>query len=128
MTAFMKEGNPRAKQGEIHVLAMRALRPSERSISVSAVQTSDPLMVPRWKAFHTCLTHLLLVLLYYMPVMVAYVLGNLRLVGNVDLFTAILTISVTIPPMLNPIIYSLKTDELRDKIVKLLGKTKVANG
>ncbi|RXN07559.1 odorant receptor [Labeo rohita] len=82
----------------------------------------------RWKAFHTCLTHLLLVLLYYMPVLVAYVLGNLRLVGNVDLFTAILTISVTIPPMVNPIIYSLKTDELRDKIVKLLGKTKVANG
>lgn len=80
----------------------------------------------RWKAFHTCLTHLLLVLLYYIPIMVAYVLGNLRLVQNVDLLTSILTVSVTIPPMLNPIIYSLKTDELRDKIVKLLGKPNVA--
>ncbi|KAL1260962.1 hypothetical protein QQF64_008789 [Cirrhinus molitorella] len=80
----------------------------------------------RWKAFHTCFTHLLLVLLYYMPVILAYILGNLRLVQNVDLFTAILTVSVTIPPMLNPIIYSLKTDELRDKVVKLLGKPKVA--
>ncbi len=59
--------------------------------------------------------------------MVAYVLGNLRLVQNVDLLTSILTVSVTIPPMLNPIIYSLKTDELKiDKIVKLLGKPKVA--
>uniref|UniRef100_A0A673J1G5 Odorant receptor, family D, subfamily 107, member 1 n=1 Tax=Sinocyclocheilus rhinocerous TaxID=307959 RepID=A0A673J1G5_9TELE len=67
-------------------------------------------------AFHTCLTHLLLVLLYYIPVMLAYVLGNLP----------ILTVSVTLPPMLNPIIYSLKTDELRDKIIKLLGKPKVA--
>uniref|UniRef100_A0A8C2JB86 Olfactory receptor 10A6-like n=1 Tax=Cyprinus carpio TaxID=7962 RepID=A0A8C2JB86_CYPCA len=80
----------------------------------------------RRKAFHTCFTHLLLVLLYYMPVIVAYVLGNLRLVPNVDLLTSVLTISVTIPPMLNPIIYSLKTDELRDKIFKLLRKPKVA--
>uniref|UniRef100_A0A672MIB8 Odorant receptor, family D, subfamily 107, member 1 n=1 Tax=Sinocyclocheilus grahami TaxID=75366 RepID=A0A672MIB8_SINGR len=80
----------------------------------------------RWKAFHTCLTHLMLVLLFYMPVILAYKLGNLRLVQNSDLFTAILTVSVTLPPMLNPIIYSLKTDELRDKIVKLLGKPKVA--
>uniref|UniRef100_A0A673J1B3 Odorant receptor, family D, subfamily 107, member 1 n=1 Tax=Sinocyclocheilus rhinocerous TaxID=307959 RepID=A0A673J1B3_9TELE len=58
-------------------------------------------------AFHTCLTHLLLVLLYYIPVMLAYVLGNLRLIQNFDLYTAVLTVSVTIPPMLNPIIYNL---------------------
>ncbi|TRY54131.1 hypothetical protein DNTS_031173 [Danionella cerebrum] len=81
----------------------------------------------RWKAFHTCLTHMLLVLLYYLPIILAYVLGNLRLVQNVDVFTAILTVSVTVPPMLNPIIYSLKTDELRERIVKLLGKSKVGH-
>uniref|UniRef100_A0A671L061 Odorant receptor, family D, subfamily 107, member 1 n=1 Tax=Sinocyclocheilus anshuiensis TaxID=1608454 RepID=A0A671L061_9TELE len=79
-----------------------------------------------WKAFHTCLTHLLLVLLYYTVHILAYILGNLRLIQNFDLYTAVLTVSVTISPMLNPIIYSLKTDELRDKIVKLLGKPKVA--
>lgn len=32
----------------------------------------------RWKAFHTCLTHLLLVLVYYLPVILAYVLGKHR--------------------------------------------------
>ncbi|KAI7801027.1 odorant receptor 107-1 [Triplophysa rosa] len=80
----------------------------------------------RWKAFHTCLNHLLLVLIYYIPVILAYVLGNLRLVQNVDVFTAVLTVSVTLPPMLNPIIYSLKTDELRDKLVKMLRKPKVS--
>ncbi|XP_045068739.1 olfactory receptor 1L4-like [Coregonus clupeaformis] len=79
----------------------------------------------RGKAFHTCLTHLLLVLVYYLPVILAYVLGNLRLVQSSDLLTAILTVSVTLPPMLNPIIYSLKTEELREKIVKLFIKTKV---
>ncbi|XP_051962546.1 odorant receptor 107-1 [Xyrauchen texanus] len=80
----------------------------------------------RWKAFQTCLTHLLLVLLYYIPVILTYVLGNLRLVQYLELFTAVLTVSVTLPPMLNPIIYSLKTDELREKVVKFLGKPKVA--
>ncbi|XP_055752670.1 olfactory receptor 1L4-like [Salvelinus fontinalis] len=81
----------------------------------------------RWKAFHTCLTHLLLVLVYYLPVILAYVLGNLRLVQSSDLLTAILTVSVTLPPMLNPIIYSLKTEELREKITKLFVKTKVSS-
>ncbi|NP_571825.1 odorant receptor 107-1 [Danio rerio] len=80
----------------------------------------------RWKAFHTCLTHMMLVMLYYMPVIIAYVLGNLRLVQNVDLLTAILTVSVTVPAMLNPIIYSLKTDELKDRMVKLFRQSKVA--
>lgn len=80
----------------------------------------------RWKAFHTCLNHMLLVLVYYIPIIMAYVLGNLRLVLNVDVFTAVMTVSVTLPPMLNPIIYSLKTDELRDKLVKFFRKPKVA--
>ncbi|CAB1348188.1 unnamed protein product [Coregonus sp. 'balchen'] len=58
----------------------------------------------RGKAFHTCLTHLLLVLN-----MIIYC--NLRVVQSSDL----LTVSVTLPPMLNPIIHSLKTEELREK-------------
>ncbi|KAI4895429.1 hypothetical protein NFI96_007290 [Prochilodus magdalenae] len=79
----------------------------------------------RWKAFHTCLTHLSLVLIYYVPVILAYILGGLRLVQSKDLYTAILTVSVTLPPMLNPIIYSLKTEELREKVLKLLKHPKV---
>ncbi|XP_072547821.1 olfactory receptor 52K1-like [Salminus brasiliensis] len=81
----------------------------------------------RWKAFHTCLTHLVLVLIYYLPLILAYVLGNLRLVQSVDIFTAILTVSVTLPPMLNPIIYSLKTEELRDKLLKCIKPSKVVS-
>uniref|UniRef100_A0AAY5EEC3 G-protein coupled receptors family 1 profile domain-containing protein n=2 Tax=Electrophorus electricus TaxID=8005 RepID=A0AAY5EEC3_ELEEL len=80
----------------------------------------------RWKAFHTCLTHLLLVLIYYLPVILAYILGNLQLIQSIDMYTAILTIFVTLPPLLNPIIYSLKTEELRDKVLKFLITPKVA--
>ncbi|KAL4648523.1 olfactory receptor 10A2-like [Arapaima gigas] len=78
-----------------------------------------------WKAFHTCFTHLLLVLTYYLPVILAYLLGYARLAMSQDNLVAILTVSVTMPPMLNPIIYSLKTEELRAKIMKALGWQKV---
>ncbi|KAK1169524.1 olfactory receptor 52K1-like [Acipenser oxyrinchus oxyrinchus] len=80
----------------------------------------------RKKAFNTCFTHLLLVLIYYLPVILAYILGNLHLVRSPDLFTAILTVSVTLPPMLNPVIYSLKTEELSEKIMKLAGRHKTS--
>lgn len=71
----------------------------------------------RWKVFNTCLTHLILVLIYYLPVILAYILGNMKLVQLLDLFTAVLAVCVTLPAMLNPIIYSLKTEELKDKLV-----------
>ncbi|XP_041115997.1 olfactory receptor 52K1-like [Polyodon spathula] len=80
----------------------------------------------RKKAFNTCFTHMLLVLTYYLPVILAYILGNLRLVKSSDLFTAILTVSVALPPMLNPVIYSLKTEELSEKIMKLAGRHKTS--
>ncbi|MBN3308636.1 O52K1 protein, partial [Amia calva] len=80
----------------------------------------------RRKAFSTCFTHMLLVLIYYLPVILAYILGNLRLISSPDLLTAILTVSVTLPPMLNPIIYSLKTEELREKIMKLIRLHKIS--
>ncbi|XP_058270039.1 olfactory receptor 52K1-like [Hemibagrus wyckioides] len=79
-----------------------------------------------WKAFNTCLTHMILVLIYYMPVILAYILGNLRLVQSIDLFTAVLTVSSTLPAMLNPIIYSLKTEELQDKLLKFFKPQKVS--
>ncbi|XP_066535342.1 olfactory receptor 10A6-like [Hoplias malabaricus] len=79
----------------------------------------------RWKAFNTCLTHMVLVLIYYVPIILAYILGGLKLVQATDLYTAILTVSVTLPPMLNPIIYSLKTEELRGKVFTFIKPQKV---
>uniref|UniRef100_A0A3B1KA35 Odorant receptor, family 40, subfamily A, member 1 n=1 Tax=Astyanax mexicanus TaxID=7994 RepID=A0A3B1KA35_ASTMX len=56
----------------------------------------------RWKAFNTCVTHLALVFIYYLPVIMAYILGNLKLIQSKDLYTAVLTVCVTLPPMLKP--------------------------
>uniref|UniRef100_A0A3B1JW98 Odorant receptor, family 40, subfamily A, member 1 n=1 Tax=Astyanax mexicanus TaxID=7994 RepID=A0A3B1JW98_ASTMX len=80
----------------------------------------------RWKAFNTCVTHLALVFIYYLPVIMAYILGNLKLIQSKDLYTAVLTVCVTLPPMLNPIIYSLKTEELREKLIKFINSSKIS--
>ncbi|XP_028657071.2 olfactory receptor 1496-like [Erpetoichthys calabaricus] len=72
----------------------------------------------RQKAFKTCTSHIILVAMFYLPLAVIYVAAplvsfppNVRIVCN--------SLSATIPPMMNPIIYTLKTDEMMESIKKL---------
>ncbi|XP_069045796.1 olfactory receptor 52N1-like [Lepisosteus oculatus] len=65
----------------------------------------------RWKAFKTCMAHLALVAMYFIPILVTYMIGWSNVL--VDTNTRILntSLSMTLPPLLNPIIYTLKTEE-----------------
>ncbi|XP_028657073.1 olfactory receptor 1-like [Erpetoichthys calabaricus] len=76
----------------------------------------------RQKALKTCTSHIILVALFYTPLVVtylaAYAVGfhpNARILNN--------SLSTTIPPLLNPIIYTLKTEEVNESMKKLF-KTK----
>uniref|UniRef100_A0A8C4X574 Olfactory receptor 1509-like n=1 Tax=Erpetoichthys calabaricus TaxID=27687 RepID=A0A8C4X574_ERPCA len=69
----------------------------------------------RQKALKTCTSHILLVALFYTPLAVTYSATyvvsfhpNARILNN--------SLSATIPPLLNPIIYTLKTEEMMDAI------------
>uniref|UniRef100_A0A3Q3JPF0 G-protein coupled receptors family 1 profile domain-containing protein n=1 Tax=Monopterus albus TaxID=43700 RepID=A0A3Q3JPF0_MONAL len=71
----------------------------------------------RVKAFKTCTSHLSLVAIYFLPLMFtfalnAYIDANTRLIN--------MSLSTVIPPMLNPIIYVLQTQEIRVSVKKLL--------
>uniref|UniRef100_H3AIN6 Odorant receptor, family 40, subfamily A, member 1 n=1 Tax=Latimeria chalumnae TaxID=7897 RepID=H3AIN6_LATCH len=76
----------------------------------------------RRKAISTCATHLILVLLFYMPKIVTYMMAQL----SVTYFHAIQNITVvlshTIPLMFNPVIYCLKTEEVRTLIFRSFKK------
>ncbi|XP_039602351.1 olfactory receptor 8H1-like [Polypterus senegalus] len=78
----------------------------------------------RQKAFQTCLSHLLFVCVYYLPIMLAYIIANLHLVISVDVLTSLLTLIIILPPMLNPIIYWFNTEELKEKILNVLKRNK----
>uniref|UniRef100_A0A672PLP7 Olfactory receptor 1500-like n=1 Tax=Sinocyclocheilus grahami TaxID=75366 RepID=A0A672PLP7_SINGR len=72
----------------------------------------------RIKAIKTCTSHLMLVAILYLPVLSNNIAAattpihpNIRLINN--------SLTQTIPPMLNPIIYTLKTEEVMQSIKEL---------
>ncbi|XP_061105505.1 olfactory receptor 1500-like [Conger conger] len=76
----------------------------------------------RLKAMKTCTSHLILVSVFYLPIGFAFALGPI-----IDENARIINISLTtiLPPVLNPIIYSLKTEEFTESIKKLYRRKKI---
>ncbi|XP_061105523.1 olfactory receptor 52E4-like [Conger conger] len=76
----------------------------------------------RLKAMKTCTSHLMLVSAFYLPLGFALVLGS-TIHQNARILN--MSLATVLPPMLNPIIYSLKTDEFRESIQKLYRRRKI---
>ncbi|XP_061105464.1 olfactory receptor 1E16-like [Conger conger] len=76
----------------------------------------------RIKAMKTCTSHLILVSVFYLPILITEGMGP-----AIDLNARIINMSLTtiLPPMLNPIIYTLKTEEFRESIKKLYRRNKI---
>ncbi|XP_050974011.1 olfactory receptor 2A12-like [Labeo rohita] len=74
----------------------------------------------RYKALATCSEHLILVALFFIPIFVIFNLGFFGIVINPDVRTVCLSLSSLLPPCVNPILYSLKTKEIRSRIYSLL--------
>nr|XP_006008079.2 PREDICTED: olfactory receptor-like protein OLF3 [Latimeria chalumnae] len=64
------------------------------------------------KAFNTCASHLFLVLVFFVPVITTYMFCACDVPFTSRIRKIIIVLSNTLPPMLNPIIYSLKTEEI----------------
>ncbi|XP_051256703.1 olfactory receptor 1-like [Dicentrarchus labrax] len=70
----------------------------------------------RVKAFKTCTGHLSLVAIYFLPTLITFTMG-----ANTHPNARIINLSLTsvFPPMLNPIIYVLQTQEIKESIKRL---------
>lgn len=78
----------------------------------------------RKKAMKTCTSHLILVAMFYLPFFGTNIASLTSSIGaNNRMINSALT--QTIPPMLNPIIYTLKTEEVMQAIKILYKKCKV---
>ncbi|XP_058645561.1 olfactory receptor 1M1 [Onychostoma macrolepis] len=78
----------------------------------------------RIKAMKTCTSHLVLVAVFYLPILSV----NVKSIStSIDPNSRIINNSLTqiIPPMLNPIIYTLKTEEVMQSIKELYKRHKV---
>ncbi|KAK9968478.1 hypothetical protein ABG768_002803 [Culter alburnus] len=74
----------------------------------------------RYKALATCTEHLTLVAIFYIPIFIIFNLTFFGFSWNYNVGLVCLSLSSLIPPCVNPIIYSLKTKQIRDRIYSLL--------
>ncbi|XP_075687714.1 olfactory receptor 2L3-like [Rhinoderma darwinii] len=73
----------------------------------------------RKKAFSTCSSHLIVIILYYGTAALVYLLPSSRYSDILDQIFTLLYATVT--PMLNPLIYSLRNKDVKGAVRRLMG-------
>ncbi|XP_028646241.1 olfactory receptor 1052-like [Erpetoichthys calabaricus] len=71
------------------------------------------------KVFSTLLTHLLVVCLFYLPLMISYILPGIGVQLSAEAYNVLVIIAIMVPPMMNPIIYSFRNKEIKGSIYRL---------
>lgn len=79
----------------------------------------------RMKALATCVEHLVLVTIFYTPLFTIFILGFYVRLINADQRVLSLSLASCVPPCVNPIVYSLKTREIKIRAVALIRKSKI---
>ncbi|XP_069045861.1 olfactory receptor 1S1-like [Lepisosteus oculatus] len=78
----------------------------------------------RWKAFNTCTSHLMLVAVFYLPLLgIYFVAVTSTLHPNARILST--SLSSSIQYLLNPIIHALKTKEIKESIKNIFKRNRV---
>lgn len=81
----------------------------------------------RLKALATCVEHVILVAIFYIPLLVIFLIGFSLSGINPDHRVLSLSLASCIPPCINPIVYSLKTKEIKVRVLAIVRQTKINN-
>ncbi|XP_003200052.4 olfactory receptor 52E8 [Danio rerio] len=73
----------------------------------------------RWKAFHTCGTHLMVMICFYFVGSVTFLSRNLNIPIPIDVNTFLGVMYIVFPASVNPIIYGVRTKEIRTALFKI---------
>ncbi|XP_008071733.1 olfactory receptor 51I2-like [Carlito syrichta] len=78
----------------------------------------------RLKTLNTCVSHMCAVLIFYVPMVSVSMAARYGRHAPQYIHTLMSFIYLFVPPMLNPVIYSIKTKEIRRRLCKILLGTK----
>jgi olfactory receptor len=79
----------------------------------------------RWKVGQTCAAHLSAVLLFYIPMILLALIDQLKVLLPQTAHTLLSYVHFLLPPLLNPILYSVKMKEIRERIYKRMQSRRV---
>lgn len=74
------------------------------------------------KAFYTCTTHILVIAVYYIPRLFAYTADLMPVKPSADINVLLLCLYTFMPHVANPIIYCLRTKEIKQTLRSILEK------
>ncbi|XP_077169599.1 olfactory receptor 6F1-like [Paroedura picta] len=79
-----------------------------------------PSATGRQKAFSTCSSHLIVVALFYGSIIIVYIFPKIETMrDSKKIFSLLYTV---LPPIVNPLVYSLRNKDVRDALRKAAGK------
>ncbi|KAM9034583.1 olfactory receptor 51A7-like [Sarcophilus harrisii] len=70
------------------------------------------------KAFNTCVSHICAVLIFYVPIVTLAIVHRFAKHSSPVIQILIANIYVLVPPLMNPIVYCVKTHQIREKIMR----------
>ncbi|XP_059188098.1 olfactory receptor 51E2 [Centropristis striata] len=73
----------------------------------------------RWKAFHTCGTHLMVMMCFYLVGSVTFLSHNLNISIPTDANTFMGLMYILFPATVNPVIYGMRTKEIRNGFFRI---------
>ncbi|XP_048037713.1 olfactory receptor 10G4-like [Megalobrama amblycephala] len=78
----------------------------------------------RKQMINTCLSHLIVLLSFFAPKLVSYLLTRIGVVLTLTEKNALLIIASVIPPLINPTVYCTRTKEIRKRLIGVFFHTK----
>ncbi|KAM9173401.1 olfactory receptor 51E1-like [Pangshura tecta] len=77
----------------------------------------------RLKALGTCISHVCAVFLFYVPFIGLTMVHRFGKIQGSNIHVVMANVYLLVPPVLNPIVYGVKTKQIRQRIVRLLHRT-----